>query len=471
MDIDDESNDNSEILKLERKLIEDQKIITLGVELLKPLKTDCLTLNRGWWMYEVCVGKSIRQYHVAGPEEAAKNNVEFYLGKSKSSATWKLNDIVDDGKQFKSLSIIYGDGTACDLTGKPRQSEVEFRCWNFNIDQITATNEAATCEYKIQIHTPKLCKNSNFVAATLVQSQLEILCDPIIEKTDHLSTTKLIDEADLLFGEEKSGENSKKGVKAVIEDGTTDFTPKNRQTDPLVYPLTGNFGKDDASVGEQITGTQALVNDAIQKLFDNTETQPKVKFLKKDKDGKLVDAFTGENYDINDLGLNSATDDLYKKIKALKKQIGNDGSDGDVAEFELELKEILASSDEPFTKIAKASDYSKNQIESILSGLKDEEKKAANDFVKTFLDGKIEVDEYKELSQQVASLISGLNDEEKAIINDLLKEINTGKVDVNEFMDNRKQSNDDENTENNSQQQSKDQPKKVRNKPQRRQEL
>lgn len=46
--------------------------------LLKPLQGTCTYRIQGWWTYEICFGKHIRQYHEE--KDQPKPTMEFFLG-------------------------------------------------------------------------------------------------------------------------------------------------------------------------------------------------------------------------------------------------------------------------------------------------------------------------------------------------------------------------------------------------------
>merc|ERR1719450_1687682 len=52
----------------------------------------------------------------------------------------------------------YTNGTKCDLTGRPRQTELRFVCSEAAVqDYIGDIFEPQSCEYTIVIHTSRLC--------------------------------------------------------------------------------------------------------------------------------------------------------------------------------------------------------------------------------------------------------------------------------------------------------------------------
>eukprot|EP00027_Filamoeba_sp_ATCC50430_P007998 CAMPEP_0168548054 /NCGR_PEP_ID=MMETSP0413-20121227/4360_1 /TAXON_ID=136452 /ORGANISM="Filamoeba nolandi, Strain NC-AS-23-1" /LENGTH=277 /DNA_ID=CAMNT_0008578339 /DNA_START=156 /DNA_END=989 /DNA_ORIENTATION=+ len=136
--------------------------------LLAPLGTSCMYRLAGWWSYEFCYGKHIRQYHQE-KDLPVRPQDEFFLGKFKEVQDGvKINAQVEDEdhskKYFKNyFSEKYTGGTTCDLTGDKRQTEVRYYCAN---DKTTSSiidiKEPFSCNYIMMISTPLLCKHPSY---------------------------------------------------------------------------------------------------------------------------------------------------------------------------------------------------------------------------------------------------------------------------------------------------------------------
>ena len=102
-------------------------------KVLEPMKSQsCILRTKDWWTYEFCYGKHIRQFHMSdgkpsGPilvlgfyekdlelEEEVHNN---RLGKTEGTSS----------KVKRHHSQLYTNGSNCDLTRKPRSTEVRVR--------------------------------------------------------------------------------------------------------------------------------------------------------------------------------------------------------------------------------------------------------------------------------------------------------------------------------------------------------
>ncbi|XP_072961985.1 protein OS-9 homolog [Typha angustifolia] len=136
-------------------------------ELLDILKDQCLYRHEGWWSYEFCYHGKVRQVHL----EDDKAVQEFVLGVFDPEATTSYN------QKHSDLSILkdprssvasqryhahqYTNGTVCDLTNQPRETEVRFFCSDHNVI-ISSIKEISSCKYVVTIQSPMLCNNPMF---------------------------------------------------------------------------------------------------------------------------------------------------------------------------------------------------------------------------------------------------------------------------------------------------------------------
>ncbi|XP_047337988.1 protein OS-9 homolog isoform X1 [Impatiens glandulifera] len=133
-------------------------------ELLDLLKEICLIRQEGWWTYEFCYLKKLRQLHL----ENQKIVQEFNLGEYDPEATAAYNSNLSDVSTLKDPrsndasqryhAHQYTNGTICDLTKQPRETEVRFVCSEPR-SMFTSITELSTCKYAIMIQSPVLCKH------------------------------------------------------------------------------------------------------------------------------------------------------------------------------------------------------------------------------------------------------------------------------------------------------------------------
>ncbi|XP_020974601.1 protein OS-9 homolog isoform X2 [Arachis ipaensis] len=102
-------------------------------ELLEVLNGPCFVRQEGWWSYEFCYKKKLRQLHL----EDDKVVQEFVLGVYDPEATAAYNQNLSDISTLKDPrskdasqryhAHQYTNGTTCDLTSKPRETEIVSR--------------------------------------------------------------------------------------------------------------------------------------------------------------------------------------------------------------------------------------------------------------------------------------------------------------------------------------------------------
>ncbi|ODV91612.1 hypothetical protein CANCADRAFT_73584 [Tortispora caseinolytica NRRL Y-17796] len=123
--------------------------------LLEPLTGICLHTRQGWWIYSYCHKQHIRQFHKPFSNREDPFEMEFILGQRKDRAS------VEIARDMPYLLVNYDEGTECDLTGLPREVNVEFRCnEGIQMSTITSVKEMSTCRYSMTIDTPLLCSDA-----------------------------------------------------------------------------------------------------------------------------------------------------------------------------------------------------------------------------------------------------------------------------------------------------------------------
>ncbi|PKI33182.1 protein OS-9 homolog [Punica granatum] len=150
-------------------VMESEKRIKLKTpdELLEVLKGPCFVRQEGWWSYEFCYQKQLRQFHL----EDEKVVQEFVLGVYDEEATVAFNQNLSDVSTLKDPrskdaaqryhAHQYTNGTVCDLTNQPRGTEVRFVCAEPRA-MITSITELSTCKYALTVQVPTLCKHPLF---------------------------------------------------------------------------------------------------------------------------------------------------------------------------------------------------------------------------------------------------------------------------------------------------------------------
>ena len=174
-------------------------------ELLDDLKNQCFYRIEGWWTYEFCHGKGIRQYH---QDDNQVVTATFSLGAFDAAATRAAHDARGEVAAATSAGSggeatapyhahVFTGGTPCDLTDLERETEVRFTCArqsagggvgvesgdaereklnaaDANVNAIERIDEASTCRYTMTFTTPSLCAHDAF--RTKEQVVRDIVC-------------------------------------------------------------------------------------------------------------------------------------------------------------------------------------------------------------------------------------------------------------------------------------------------------
>lgn len=149
---------------------------------LTPLRDQCMRYVEGWWTYEFCAGRQLRQYH-ADPQ--GKVEKEYILGSAlhkpspSGGAAGTINTASMSGEEYlahlESLKIDseaghpyysehYAHGTPCDVTqGTPREFEARWTCSPSAAGTaIRSVKEPASCRYILEVESPLICEHPSY---------------------------------------------------------------------------------------------------------------------------------------------------------------------------------------------------------------------------------------------------------------------------------------------------------------------
>ncbi|KAF8574490.1 hypothetical protein K439DRAFT_1372269 [Ramaria rubella] len=175
--------------------------------LLQPLSGSCLYHRQAWFTYSYCHNLHVRQFRelpVTYPRPPGARVVEedpewesYTLGKSPASQSvdgeLTVNDeialannleLARQGAGQRYLVQRWSDGTVCDMTGRPREIEVQFHCSMTMTDTILFVKETRTCEYVLVIHTPRLCGEPGFKSRLEQMPETAIRCREVVENVE-----------------------------------------------------------------------------------------------------------------------------------------------------------------------------------------------------------------------------------------------------------------------------------------------
>ncbi|XP_057557585.1 protein OS-9 isoform X2 [Hippopotamus amphibius kiboko] len=158
-------------------------------ELLSPMRdAPCLLKTKDWWTYEFCYGRHIQQYHM---EDSEIKGEVLYLGYYQSAFNWD-DETAKASKQHRLKryhSQSYGNGSKCDLNGRPREAEVRFLCdegAGISGDYIDRVDEPLSCSYVLTIRTPRLCPHPLLRPPPSAAPQA-ILCHPALQPDEYMA--------------------------------------------------------------------------------------------------------------------------------------------------------------------------------------------------------------------------------------------------------------------------------------------
>ncbi|KAI7904072.1 uncharacterized protein BX663DRAFT_506309 [Cokeromyces recurvatus] len=213
--LDREKLENAKVETEENK----KKMIEKGLKLLEPLEQNCIQFyahTSQYWVYEYCHNQYVRQFHLErshdGNEMKEQETASFYLGFHPSMT---LDDNTGDHANNKKelllskkkkltpsqvylkaptelrtnnkgqeryLLQIWKEGSICDLTGKPRTVEIQYRCDLLQgQDYVSSFVEKSTCNYQLIISTPRLCEEMDLSRRHHAESH-RIKCRPIVSE-------------------------------------------------------------------------------------------------------------------------------------------------------------------------------------------------------------------------------------------------------------------------------------------------
>ena len=153
---------------------EDSKKTKSPIELLEPLLSGnyCSYKFDSFWIYELCHGRYLRQYHEENSKYKAKLTQEYYLGRMDSEQIKAHNEEYLQGRESPRMEIKGHEkpyvrfnmtgGTKCDLTKKNRVSRIIYACNDEPSLELHSINEISTCEYEAIVLVPLLCHHSDF---------------------------------------------------------------------------------------------------------------------------------------------------------------------------------------------------------------------------------------------------------------------------------------------------------------------
>ena len=151
---DEADKENSDILR-------DGQVLPSSVQaaLSAAMQKICALRLDGWFSYDVCWEKHVRQYHLEG----TSTKDEFFLGKGpdyklEKGAPAELFYRIHT-EQGPYVAAQFPNGTVCDLTGRDRATELRLFCQPEGADEAVKIeiSEPETCKYIVSLFHPRAC--------------------------------------------------------------------------------------------------------------------------------------------------------------------------------------------------------------------------------------------------------------------------------------------------------------------------
>lgn len=152
------------------------------IQILEPLLKSnyCSYKFELFWVYELCHGKFLRQYHEENSKYKATITQEYYLGKLEANQIeahaeeYEKQMLELDRKGLSRPTILINGnhkpyvqfnmtgGTKCDLTKQSRVARIIYVCNEEPKHELYSIKEISTCEYEAIVLSPLLCQHKDF---------------------------------------------------------------------------------------------------------------------------------------------------------------------------------------------------------------------------------------------------------------------------------------------------------------------
>lgn len=114
----------------------------------------------GWWKYEFCYGRHVRQFHV---DKDGETSLMLGIFDENLHREWiKKNPKKRPRKVAGHMQIthLYQGGSICDETGEKRQTEVQLKCVeSASMSKVSLfLMEPKMCNYILGVESPLICE-------------------------------------------------------------------------------------------------------------------------------------------------------------------------------------------------------------------------------------------------------------------------------------------------------------------------
>jgi len=139
----------------------------------------CAYSAKGYWAWEVCFSRTVRQYHAAFPETDRVVSLGFFKAQGVGGSALPATDLPPgyEGARFRYVDQFFVGGEPCDEArgdaarnrptggGRARRSIVRWACSPDGAERVAA-REPRACEYVVTVFSPALCRHPGFKVKT-----------------------------------------------------------------------------------------------------------------------------------------------------------------------------------------------------------------------------------------------------------------------------------------------------------------
>ncbi|CAD6999733.1 unnamed protein product [Ceratitis capitata] len=121
---------------------------------------NCLTGGTGWWKYEFCYGRHVRQFHIDKKAETELILGEFSENSHRQWLDRNLDKMPKRGGYSTALWHHYDRGSVCERTGSEREVDVKLMCTPVSSSTSAVSIyllEPKTCQYILVVESPIVC--------------------------------------------------------------------------------------------------------------------------------------------------------------------------------------------------------------------------------------------------------------------------------------------------------------------------
>ncbi|XP_040571584.1 uncharacterized protein [Lepeophtheirus salmonis] len=395
--------------------------------LLEPLKDHpCLKRAEGYWVYELCYGQYIKQYHTENNEPAGDilflGNYDFEYSEKEQYKN----------KLLRHFSQYYINGSVCEDLGTPRKAEVRYVCDPATPSEImTNVEEPALCEYVLTVKTSRTCSLPQ-MRPTPKAKKKSINCFPLLSSTQFSkymeSKNNKEDKYGSVPGSSKKIMNVlrndklsdkffdeivalvQKSVSSKTNLGNSLFTVINAQKDmnEFIDTISSPPSTTDSKLSsqEEEAPTTPKEEDDVEDLINiSSDLMKKISKIYSPEDlSKIINKIEGSAKQSVDDIIKEAADDLKLHLKPLQKSEAAQMLTNSVDSLMGRIKTAIKDVDKGIQDIEEIIKEDKELLGNLEESLENEEKKVGEETNKE--DPVISEQVYPSIKKQPASIES-----------------------------------------------------------------